>query len=93
MDVLVEKMMNQVIGKHPNIGDLVVSKIEAESPQGNVQEGQRLMIIELERYNEIGGLLIEIRATGSQGCISYWDGDQRVLTMAADCMGVKETGM
>ena len=37
------------------------------------------MIIELERYNEIGGLLIEIRATGSQGHICYQDGGQRVF--------------
>ena len=31
-----------------------MSRIEAQGPQGNIQEGQRLMIIELERYNEIG---------------------------------------
>jgi len=37
----------------------VQMKIEAQNPQGNVQEGQRLMIIELERYNEIRELLID----------------------------------
>ena len=49
-----------------------VSKIEAQSPQGDVQEGQRLMIIELERYNEVGELHIENRATGLQGHVCYW---------------------
>ena len=44
-----------------------MSRIEAQGPQGNIQEGKRLMIIELERYNEIGELLIENRTTGLQG--------------------------
>ena len=44
-----------------------------QGPQGNVQEGKRLMIIELERYKKIGELLIEIGITGSQGHICYWD--------------------
>jgi len=48
------------------------------------------MIIELERYNETGVLLIENRATRLQGHVCYQDGDQRVsVTMAAVCMGVK----
>ena len=52
------------------------------------------MIIELERYNEIGDLLIENRTTGVQGHICYQDGDQRVsVTRAAVCMGVKEARM
>jgi len=52
------------------------------------------MIIELERYNGIGELLIEIRTTGSQGHICYRDGGRRVsVAMAAVCMGVKEMGM
>ena len=46
-----------------------MSRIEVQGPQGNIQEGQRLMIIKLVRYNEIGELLIEIRTTGSQGHI------------------------
>ena len=59
-----------------------MSKIEVLSPQGNVQEGQRLVIIELERY------------TGSQGHVCYQDGGQRVsVTMAAVHMGVEEMGM
>ena len=71
-----------------------VSKIEAQSPQGDVQEGKRLVIIKLEGYNEIGELLIQNRTTGLQGHICYWDGGQRVfVTMAAVCMGVKEMGM
>ena len=52
------------------------------------------MIIKLRKYNEIGELLIENRTTGSQGQVSYQDGDQRVsVTRAAVCMGVKEMGM
>src|SRR5882724_866993 len=50
-----------------------VSKIEAYNPQDDIQEGQRLMIIELERYNEIGELLIENSTTGFQGHICYWN--------------------
>jgi len=61
-----------------------VSKIEVQSPQGNIQEGQRFITMELERYNEIRELLIENRTTGSQGCVCYWDGCQRVsVTMVA----------
>src|SRR5882724_11938641 len=66
-----------------------VSKIEAWNPQDKVQEGQRLMIIELERYNQIGELLIGNRITGSQGHICYQDGGQRVsVTREAVSMGV-----
>src|SRR5882724_11237865 len=75
-------------------GPCRVSKIEAESPQGDVQEGQGLMIIKLERYNEIRELLIENRTTRSQGHVCYQDGGQRVsVTMAAVHMGVEEMGM
>ena len=71
-----------------------MSKIEVQGPQDDIQEGQRLMIIELERYNEIGELLIKIRTTGLHGHICYQDGGQRVsVTIVAVCMGVKETGM
>jgi len=52
------------------------------------------MIIELERYNKIGELLIENRTPGFQGHICYQDGGQRVsVTMVAVHMGVKEMGM
>jgi len=58
------------------------------------KERQRLMIIELGKYNEIGELLIENRTTGSPGHVCYWDGGQKVsVTRVAVCMGVKETGM
>jgi len=71
-----------------------VVKIEAQSPQGDIQEGEILMIIELKKYNEIGTLLVETAATGLQGHVHYWDGDQKVsVTMVAVCMGVKEMGM
>ena len=36
------------------------------------------MIIELERYNEIGALLIENRTTGFQRHICNWNRGQRV---------------
>ena len=71
-----------------------MSRIEVQGPQGNVQEGQRLMIIELERYNEIGELLIENRTTGLQGHVCNWDGGQQAsVTRVAVCMGVKDMGM
>jgi len=71
-----------------------VSKIEAQSPQSENQEGKRLMIIKLRKYNEVGELHIKIGTTGSQGHVCYQDGGQRVsVTMAAVHMGVEETGM
>ena len=71
-----------------------MNRIEAQSPQGTVQEGQRLIIIKLERYKEIGELLIENRVTGSCGHICYWNRGQRVsVTIEAVRMGVKGTGM
>ena len=52
------------------------------------------MIIELERYNKIGALLIENGTTGSQRHVSYWDGDWRVsVTRATVHMEVKGMGM
>jgi len=51
------------------------------------------MKIELGKYKEIRELLIENRTVGSQGHVSYWDGDQRVsVTSAAVHMGVKRWG-
>ena len=71
-----------------------MSRIEVQGPQGDVQEGQRLMLIKLKRYNKIRELLIQMAVTGSQEHICYWGGGQRVsVTMAAVHMGVKETGM
>ena len=55
---------------------------------------KRLIITELERYNEIRGLLIENRTTGSQGHVSYRDGGQEAsVTRAAVHTGVKDTVM
>ena len=52
------------------------------------------MVIKLERYNEIGALLIETGISGSLGHVCYWDGGRRVsVTTVAVHMGVKETGM
>src|SRR5882724_8450408 len=56
--------------------------------------GIGLMIIKLKRYNEIGGLLIGNRTTGSQAQVSYQDGVwEAPVTMVAVRMGVKELGM
>jgi len=49
-----------------------VSKIEAQSPQGDIQEGKRLMIIELERYNEIGELLGFKTGIGNTAVFPKW---------------------
>ena len=52
--------------------------------------GVRLMIIKLEKFNQIGELLMGNRTTGSQAQVSYWDGVQKAsVTRAAVCMGVK----
>jgi len=52
------------------------------------------MIIKLEKYNEIGELLIENRTAGSQGHIGYWNGGQSIsVARVAVCMGVEKTGM
>jgi len=52
------------------------------------------MIIELGKYNEIKELLIENRATGSWGHVSYRDkGQIASVTRAAVHMGVKGMGM
>jgi len=51
------------------------------------------MIIELERYNEIGELLIENRTGGLQGHVCYQDGGWRAsVTREAVCMGWKRWG-
>jgi len=71
-----------------------VSRIEVQSPQGDIQEGKRLMIIKLKRYNYIRTLLLETSATGLQGHVHYQDRDQRVsATTVAICMGKEEMGM
>ena len=55
-----------------------------QGPQGDVQEGKRLMIIKLVKYNEIRELLIETAATGFQGNKCYWGRGLRVsITTAA----------
>jgi len=70
-----------------------VNRIEAQGPQGDIQDGQRLMIIELGKYNETDALLIETAATGSCWHICYWDKDRKVsVTMAAVPMGKEGTG-
>jgi len=52
------------------------------------------MIIELEKYNEIGELLIESRTAGSPGHGCYRNRGWRVsVARVAVCMGVEEMGM
>jgi len=46
--------------------------------------GERLMIIELRTYIEVGKLLIEKESAGSQAQVIYWGEDRRVsITRAA----------
>jgi len=42
-----------------------VSKVEVQSPQDDIQEGKRLMISELGKYNETEALLIGTDSTVS----------------------------
>ena len=71
-----------------------MGRIEVQGPQGDIQEGKRLMIIKLERYNEIRALLIQTGITGFPGHICYQDGGQRVsVARAAVCIRVEEMGM
>ena len=52
------------------------------------------MIIELEKYNKIRGLLIENGTTGSQIQVHYQDRCWRVsVTRVTVSMGVEEMGM
>ena len=56
--------------------------------------GIRLMIIKLERYNEVRELLKGNRTTGLPAQVSYQDGAQRVsVTGAAVHMGEEGMGM
>jgi len=50
-----------------------VSKMKAHMPQVNIQEGQRLMIIELRRYSKVRELLIGDETTRSLEQGIYWD--------------------
>ena len=46
---------------------------KVQRPQVNVQEGQRLMIIELRKYSEVRELLIWNYTTGLLEQVIYWD--------------------
>jgi len=64
-----------------------VSRIEVQSPQGDIQEGQRLMIIKLRKYNKFGELLIGNGTKGPLGHVIYWDMVWKVsVTRPAVCM-------
>ena len=54
-----------------------MSGIEEQRFQHVFGNGQRLMIIELRKYKEIGALLIETDTTGSHEHICYQDRVQR----------------
>jgi len=65
-----------------------VSRMEVQLPQEKDQEGQRLMIIKLRKYNQIGALLKGNEISGSQH-VCYQDGSREVQgTMAAVHKGV-----
>jgi len=87
-------MGNQVTIEVPSWRQWRMSRKKAQRPQVNIQEGKRLMIIKLRKYNEIGELLIETETTGLQGHVCYWDRGGRVsVTTVAVCMGRKEMGV
>ena len=66
-----------------------VSRMEVQLPQEIDQEGQRLMIIKLRKYNQIGALLKGNEISGSQVHICYQDGSREVQgTTAAVHKGV-----
>ena len=69
--------INRVSNKCPNVKELI--EWEVQSPQGDIQEGQRFMIIEMEIYNEIGELLIENRATGHRDTYAIGMGAREYL--------------
>jgi len=46
---------------------------KVQSLWGNIQEGQRLMTIKLEKYSEVGELLIGDDTTGSLAPVIYQD--------------------
>ena len=71
-----------------------MSKIEALGFLRAMFNGDKLMIIELRKYNEIRELLIESRTAGLQAQVSYQDVVwEASVTRVAVCMGVKEMGM
>src|SRR5882724_1552994 len=71
-----------------------VSKIVCSSFQRVIEEGQRLMIIELENYNSAEELSIEKENTMSLGLVRHRDtGPNGKRTMAAVCMKGKRVAM
>ena len=62
-----------------------MNRIKVQRPQVNIQEGQRLMIIELRKNNEIGELLIETETTGSWGHICYQDTEPEGICKYSGC--------
>ena len=50
-----------------------MSKIVGRVSKKVFKRGQRLMIIELGKYNETNELLIGNMTTGSLGHVCYWD--------------------
>ena len=48
------------------------------------KRGQRLMIVELRKYNEVGELLIGNNTIGSLGHVNYWDmGLEGIVTICS----------
>ena len=86
---------NQVNVACPKVGRQIEwARSHTEGSGSMWKRIQWLMIIKLGKYNKAEELLIETRATGFQGCVCYWNGDQRVsVTRASVHMEGKGTGM
>ena len=89
------KVEKQIASKHPNVRDPIERVgLKCRVLEAMFKRGQRLLIIKLEKCNEVRELLIENGTTGSWGHICYQDRDWRVsVTTVAVCIGVKEMGM
>ena len=69
-----------------------MSEIEEQRFQHMCGNGQRLMIIELRKYNSAEELLIGFMNTGSWGRVIYWNMEQRV-SVSKVAVHMRETGM
>jgi len=76
--------------KSVQCGDSSSSKIELKKSSEQCSIGERLYVIELRRYNEIGDYYKKWKPQGT-GTISYRHGLGGTVTRRQRHMGVKET--
>src|SRR5882724_7528641 len=94
MDMLVEEEERYVSRSVPMSETLLNEQDRSQVVLKARINGERLMIIELGKYNSAEELLIETRTAGSQGHVCNWDRDRRIsVTRAAVCMEEKRAGM